>query len=104
MRNVVFKSVSPIISRGTGICDRSALLDITNEAQERLLNRKDAPVGALVPYRFWVQMQILPETAGHNYSRGKLLTKFGRYSQPPFIIELTLKGVYRGHWYLKLIC
>jgi hypothetical protein len=52
MRNLVFKAVSPIVSRGTGICDRSALLDITNEAQERLLNRKDAPVGALVPYRF----------------------------------------------------
>lgn len=53
MRNLVFNSVKDVIARAVGMCPiDSRVRDLCNEAQERLLNRKDMPVGSLVPYRF----------------------------------------------------
>lgn len=53
MRNLVYASVKSIVARALGICPtKTRVRDFVNEAQERLLNRKDAPVGSLVPYRF----------------------------------------------------
>jgi hypothetical protein len=59
MRNLILgastdrTSVRSIVARALGMCPSDDLvIDTINEAQERLLNREDDPVGALVVYQF----------------------------------------------------
>lgn len=58
MRNATLKSVRDVVARGVGKCAVVAgrtnpeVCDFINEAEQRLLNRKDMPVGSLVPYSF----------------------------------------------------
>lgn len=59
MRNLILgaatdrTSVRSVVARALGICPSDdRVVDLLNESQERLLNREDDPVGALVTYQF----------------------------------------------------
>lgn len=53
MRNATFGNVKTTIARALGMCPTDArVVDYTNDAQERLLNREIDPVGSQVRYRF----------------------------------------------------
>lgn len=52
MRTLTLAQVRTSISRVEGVCrDAAKVVALVNEAQERLLNRPDKPVGSLVLYR-----------------------------------------------------
>ena len=53
MRTLTLGQAKATIARVSNLCDTSArVVELLNEAQERLLNRTDYPVGSLVRYRF----------------------------------------------------
>lgn len=53
MRNLTYGEAKSVIARALGMCATDArVLALCNEAEDRLLNREDDPVGALVPYEF----------------------------------------------------
>jgi len=52
----------------------------------------------LIPYRFWVEMQIATETTRDNCPALELAPKLRWYSQPALIVEFSFEVVYlRAH-------
>lgn len=57
MRTLIYSHVKPVVERVANKCGvRNApqILELTNEAQERILNRPDKPVGSMVRFRICV--------------------------------------------------